>query len=446
MKLNVGSGRRYEPDYFNIDLYEAILADQQMSAINLSFPDNSCEEVKAIQLIEHINFFESFYVLSEFFRVLQLDGVLIIETPDIEKAFQSYLNGNQEKQKEVLGWIFGIPHEGLQHKICYPLKLLTEMLDKIGFTDLKEKKYNNAESIPTLRMECRKPSKETFFQLITHIRKQMLLDNIVDFKDCFLAKEYEDLITFILLKLKEFEGKKDKSIIIEIFIILLLRLPQVAEIFLKTIEDINVLSNLEIKYFDEIIENIIKYNLPNILLNSLKKMPTNPGSQLFVFSSIEALGKKIIEKLLYFKNEKQEQLTRIKELSTTNEPNKLFFFSSNSIQRKSQEFFYQGIKEFYNQNYRIAKEKIQNSIQLFRDDFLYYWNLAKIFVKLNMKSSALKNYRRTLRLLNLSKIENKKKIKKDITSEIKYVKNSSESLANLNPIINLDKYFSIIKK
>lgn len=443
MKLNVGSGRRYEPDYYNIDLYEDILADQQMSAINLSFADNSCEEVKAIQLIEHISFFETFYVLSEFFRVLQSGGVLIIETPDIEKAFQSYLNGNQEKQKEVLGWIFGIPHEGLQHKICYPLELLAEMLYKIGFTDLKDKKYYNAESIPTLRIECKKTSKESVFQFITHIRKQMLLENIVDFKDCFLSKEYEDLITFVLLKLKKFEERKDKRIIIEIFSILLLRVPQVAKIFLKAIEDINVLSNLEIKYFNEIIENIIKYDLPNILLNSLKKMPTNPGSQMFAFASIEALGKRIIEKLLYFKSEKQEQLTRLKELSTKNEPNNLFFFSSNIIQRKSQEFFYQGIKEFYNQNYGIAKEKIQNSIQLFRDDFLYYWNLAKIFVKLDLKSSALKNYRRTLRLLNLSKIENKKMIKKDINSEMKRVKNSTESLANLNPIINLDKYFSI---
>ena len=141
MKLNVGSGRRYEPGYCNIDLFEDILADKQMSAINLSFPDNSCEEVKAIQVIEHIDFFQSLYALSEFFRVLQSNGDLIIETPDIEKAFQSYLKGDYEQQKEILGWIFGIPHEGLQHKLCYPLKLLTEMLKKVGFSDIKEEKF-----------------------------------------------------------------------------------------------------------------------------------------------------------------------------------------------------------------------------------------------------------------------------------------------------------------
>ena len=443
MKLNVGSGRRYEPDYYNIDLYEDILADQQMSAINLSFSDNSCEEVKAIQLIEHIGFFKSLYVLSEFFRVLQFNGVLIIETPDIEKAFQSYLNGNYEQQKEILGWIFGIPHKGLQHKLCYPSELLAEMLRKIGFIDIKERKFYNTESIPTLRVECKKPSKENFFQVITHIRKQMLLENLVDFKDSFLANEHEDLVPFILLKLKEFERRKEKYIIFEIIKSILIRFPQVANIFLKGIEDINYLSIFEIKYIYEIIEYIIKYNLPNILFNSLKRLPTIPGSQMFAFSSIEAFGERIIEKLMFIKNEKQQQLTRLKELSITNKPNKLFFFSSAMIQRKSQVFFYQGIKEVYNQNYEIAKEKLLDSIQIFRDDLIYYWNLAKVFVKLNLRSDALKTYRRTLRLLRISNIKNKKMIKKDIASEISCVKKSTVPLANFNPIITLDKYYSV---
>ncbi|MFW9896108.1 MAG: hypothetical protein ACFFD7_09925, partial [Candidatus Thorarchaeota archaeon] len=262
MKLNVGSGRRYEPHYCNIDLYEDILADHKMSAINLSFPDNSCEEVKAIQLIEHIGFFEALYVLSEFFRVLQVKGILIIETPDIEKAFQSYLNANYDQQKEILGWIFGIPHQGLQHKLCYPSKLLTEMLLKIGFIDIEQYKFNNAESIPTLRIICNKPSKEIFFQLNSTIRKQILLETIVDFKDSFLAKEIEDLLTFISRKLREFEANKDKNIIYEIITTLLIRFPKLTKIFTKVIEDINYLSSFEVKSIHKIIDYLIKYNFP----------------------------------------------------------------------------------------------------------------------------------------------------------------------------------------
>ena len=200
MKLNIGSGKRYEPGYCNIDLFEHILTDKQMSAMNLSFSDNSCEEVKATQVIEHMNFFKALYALSEFFRVLQPNGILIIETPDIEKAFQLYLKANYEQQKDILGWIFGVPHKGLQHMLCYPSKLLTEMLIKTGFSEIKEKRFYNTESIPTLRIECKKFSEENSFQLLTHIRKKLLLENLTDFKNSFLTKEQEDLMSSILFK------------------------------------------------------------------------------------------------------------------------------------------------------------------------------------------------------------------------------------------------------
>jgi len=35
MKLNIGCGKKYDPDYCNIDLYEDLVADRLMSAINL---------------------------------------------------------------------------------------------------------------------------------------------------------------------------------------------------------------------------------------------------------------------------------------------------------------------------------------------------------------------------------------------------------------------------
>ena len=133
MKLNIGCGKKYDPNYVNIDFQERLVADKIMSAIDLDFNDNSCEEIKAIHLIEHLSFFESHYALSEFFRVLDFDGKLIIETPDIESAFKNYLNSNYEKQKEILGWVFGVPDPGLQHKLCYPLEMLLDLLEKTGF-------------------------------------------------------------------------------------------------------------------------------------------------------------------------------------------------------------------------------------------------------------------------------------------------------------------------
>ena len=133
MKLNIGCGKKYDPEYYNIDLYEDLVADRLMSAFNLEFADNTCEKVKAIHVLEHLSFFETIYALSEFFRVLEPYGELILETPDLEKTCQHYLKANEEQKKEILGWFYGIPHKGLQHKICFPPYLLEELLTNVGF-------------------------------------------------------------------------------------------------------------------------------------------------------------------------------------------------------------------------------------------------------------------------------------------------------------------------
>ena len=157
MRINVGCGKKFEPEYYNIDLYEELIADKLMSAINLDFKDNSCEEVKAIQIIEHLSFFEAIYALNEFFRVLQLGGKLILEIPDLMKACQVFLNSNNDQKKVVLGWIYGVPDKGLQHKFCFPDYLLTELLENIGFINIRTAKFTNLEAIPILRFECYKP-------------------------------------------------------------------------------------------------------------------------------------------------------------------------------------------------------------------------------------------------------------------------------------------------
>lgn len=445
MKLNIGSGKKYDPDYCNIDLYEDILADKKMSAINLDFTDNTCEELKVIHLIEHLGYFKALYALSEFFRVLQPNGELIIETPDIEKAFNHYLNSNYEQKKEILGWIFGIPHEGLQHKLCYPPELLIEMLEKIGYNKIIKKRFYNAESIPTLRIVCKKPLKEEFseyFQILTHIRKKMLIENYVNFKDSFLTKEQEDLLTFILIKLMEFENKKNKEILFDLIKAALIKSPEITSSFLNSIKTKNYFSSFEIKHISEIIEHLIQFNFPNILYNSLKNAPIIPGTQKLVFSSIESFGIRLIEKLLFSKDEREKQLNHLKELSDKLSIIEINIFSPMNIKRKSEDFFYQGIKQFYLDKYDISRKKLLTAIQLYRDDFLYFWNLAKVLIKLDLKAHALKFYRRTLRLLKISKVENKKKIRNDINQEIIWIKKGKEPSPNFKPISSLDNYLS----
>jgi len=446
MKLNIGCGKKYDPNYCNIDLYEDLVADKLMSAFNLEFGDSTCDEIKAIHIIEHLNFFETIYALSEFFRVLEPNGELIIETPDLEKTCQHYLRANGEQKKKILGWFYGIPHKGLQHKICFPPYILTELLSNAGFRNISTVFYYNNESIPSVRFKCKKldegyPLK--IFQIITKIRKTMLVKNYVDFTDSFLIKEQEDLIAKFALELLKLEKNEKKGKILEILTEILIKSPKFAKFFLEAIENKDLLSENEIKIIFNTAEILVGLNFPNILLNSLKKGSLKPGTQQIIFSSIKSFAKSIITKLNQFEEDRAKITEKLKDMSENIKETEISFFSFKLIEQKSLDFFYKGIKASYVKKYKTAHNQFLEAIRLYRDDLLYYWNLAKVLTKLELEDQAIKFYKLTLRFLRLKKIQYKDEIKLDIKKELHWVRSKQGPTPKFEPIISIEKYRKI---
>jgi len=447
MKLNIGCGKKYDPAYCNIDLYEDLVADRLMSAFNLEFDDNTCDEIKAIHIIEHLSFFETIYALSEFFRILEPNGKLILETPDLEKTCQHYLKANGEQKKEILGWFFGIPHKGLQHKICFPPYLLRELLSNAGFRNISTEFYYNNESIPSVRFKCKKLDEGyslKIFQLITKIRKTMLVKNYVDFTDSFIIKEQEDLIAKFAIELLKLEKNDKNDKIFDVLSDICIKSPKFAKFFLEAIENKDLLSENEIKYILKTIELLIDLNFPNILLNSLKKGPLKPGTQKIIFSSIESFAKSIITKLNQFEEDRDKTTDKLKELSVNIKKIEINFFSFNIIEQKSLDYYYKGIKAFYKKNFRTAHNKFLEAIRLYRDDLFYYWNLAKVLAKLDLEDQAIKFYKLTLRFLKLKKIRYKDEIKLDIKEELNWVRSKQGPTPKFEPIISIEKYHKVI--
>lgn len=443
MKLNIGCGKKFEPDYCNIDLYEDLIADKKMSALNLEFEDYSCQEIKAIQIIEHLGFYQAIYALSEFFRVLKPRSKLILETPDLDKTFRIYLNSNYEQQKDVLSWIYGLPHEGLEHKYCFPHQLLLEILEKIGFENVTQTNLYNNESIPTIKFVCTKPKVDKFgeiFQIFSSIRKKLLSDQIINFKNLFLTKEQEDLLNFLLIETIDLLKNDSERLHFKFIKKSLIISPEIVNVFLDRTKNVKLIPDFERTRLLEITEFLIKFNFHEILLDALMKVPLIPGSQKIVFSAIESFGLGMIDTLLSAKTEKDKMLNNIKQLSKDVESHVIHLFSSNIIRRKSLNIFYRGIKSFYNQDYEDSLNKFLTATKLYRDNFLYYWNLAKVFVYLNLIPKAIMYYKKTLRLLNITGLPNKSQIKKDIKLELDSIKKQKQKVPELEPILSLDKY------
>ncbi len=438
MKINIGCGKKYDPRHVNVDLYESLVADQLMSAINLTFEDNTGDEIKAIQIIEHLSFFESIYALSEFYRILKSGGVLIIETPDLKRACESYINSTNEQKKEVLGWLYGIPHKGLQHKLCYPPFLLTELLENVGFENITLNYFYNEESIPTIRFTCNKNqdiNEIEIFQTLSHLRKILVSQNKIDFINSFLCKEQEDIITYIGIKLLEMKKKGKKELLYNLIIELLIKWPELVNELLSVIKNDIIISEVELANIRDGTVFLIEHNFVNLLYCSIKKGPTNPGTQKIVIYSIELFAKNLIKNLLFLKETRgsiKEKLANISQ-DCAESDNKIF--SAPLIEKKALDLYYLGIKAFHHENYRHAHNMFLRAITFNRDNFKFFWYLGKTLVKLELFIQAEKVYKKTLRLIKLTNVKNKQDLKSQIESELNWIKKRKEVKSKLDPII-----------
>ncbi|MDA8130324.1 MAG: methyltransferase domain-containing protein [Elusimicrobia bacterium] len=160
IRLNLGCGYNRLEGWLNADASPYSAADRVMEAQDLEFGASSVEEVKALQLVEHLGFFRTKYFLSECWRVLKPGGRLTIETPDVDAAFRAYLAGGHSEKESALGWIFGPESPGMHHLYCFPRELLAELLAEAGFSVEKQEGFLFQPSRPALRFSAVKKEGE----------------------------------------------------------------------------------------------------------------------------------------------------------------------------------------------------------------------------------------------------------------------------------------------
>jgi len=419
MKLNLGCGGLYKKGYLNVDAFDDTVADKKMSALDLKLKDNTAKEIITTQLIEHLGLTSSIYALSECFRVLKPNGRLTIETPDIKTAFKKYIDGDREDRKNLLPWIYGLETLGMHHKFCYPDDLLEETLKKTGFTNIKKTFYEIDEHQPILKITCKKNNKNQHYQLITHFRKKIIQNKAVNLQDQILTLEQEKLIDFFTSKTKKLYKNKEKTKTLdEITTEGAVHSPKITQYFLKTILDEKLLPRETIEKHLDATKILTKHDFPSILCYSLTEIPGFVGEQKRLYQTIENMGKKTIKNLLNLSKKTSITKSLSKTYKKIKTQHKIDFFSEQILLTKANLFFRQGAKEFVLKRYSKAINKFKNSIQLYRDQILNYWNLARLY-KLNNDVKQSKNhYKNTMDILTRLDCRNKTTIKKTLEKEI----------------------------
>jgi ubiquinone/menaquinone biosynthesis C-methylase UbiE len=144
-KLNVGCGGRSIPGYVGVDAVARPAAEVVSPAWQIPLPDGSVEEIMAIHLWEHFYRWECETVITEWKRLLQPGGRLVLELPDLLKACRNVLDGlvkgGKDPDQLTLWALYGDPRQCdpfMAHRWAWSPKSLRAFLTQHGFTDIRD--------------------------------------------------------------------------------------------------------------------------------------------------------------------------------------------------------------------------------------------------------------------------------------------------------------------
>jgi predicted SAM-dependent methyltransferase len=150
VRLHLGCGKKKLPDYINIDGFEPS-ADLVADVRKLPYEDNSVDEILAIHVFEHFEYWEAEDIAREWFRVIRPGGVLIMEMPSFDKTVKLLKDNTPKSLVYALLALYGdwkVKRPEMTHKWCWQPASLAKLLKKVGFSEVKLKD-------PQTHVKCR---------------------------------------------------------------------------------------------------------------------------------------------------------------------------------------------------------------------------------------------------------------------------------------------------
>ena len=159
IKLNLGCGKDIQDGYINIDLRythpRVMICD--VTNLDSRFEDETVDEIRAIDVLEHIEWSKTLSVLKNWCKKLKPNGILIIQSPCLKLLAKKVLDSkNPIEVENCISRIFG----GQNYKENFHYTAIDETLIKYylsaaGFSGKPtfETKFGNRTNI---RIKVRK--------------------------------------------------------------------------------------------------------------------------------------------------------------------------------------------------------------------------------------------------------------------------------------------------
>lgn len=158
MKLNLGCGKISKQGYINIDKNSFSNVDRVLDIRKLDYNQNEIEEVRMNYVIEHLTYKEGEELLRTILKILQPGGLLELSAPDLDKCCKRFLETQERKWSYWLYNIYGAQRwPGDVHKSGYTFTRMKEILEKTGYTEIKDISPTDEYHAHNFRLTARKP-------------------------------------------------------------------------------------------------------------------------------------------------------------------------------------------------------------------------------------------------------------------------------------------------
>ena len=135
-RLNIGCGTDIRPDCINIDIrnLEGVDLMCDVMELDLLLENNSIDEVLAFDIIEHVGFRDTNFLLKKIYDILKPGGRLIARVPDARHHAEQYLAGRYACE-DFAYWMYGAQdYEHNFHKTCFDAASISRHLQSVGFS------------------------------------------------------------------------------------------------------------------------------------------------------------------------------------------------------------------------------------------------------------------------------------------------------------------------
>lgn len=145
VRLNLGCGPKKIYGFLNIDIRPEVNADITDDSMTLAkFENNSVDLIYTSHMLEHMFREDAKKALRRWYEVLKPGGVLRISVPDFEKLASHYMF--YRNIKWIARFLNGAQKDLLDtHLALYDEPLLKEILEEIGFKDVRRYDHNKTE-------------------------------------------------------------------------------------------------------------------------------------------------------------------------------------------------------------------------------------------------------------------------------------------------------------